>query len=278
MKRLIALVAAIVTGLSVAALAPAQTGDTTIDGNSHPNVGALLRERQDGSHSLTITCSGTLISPHVFLTAGHCAAYLLSHNQPTAYVTFKTDFGTDASRGYQITSTSPPSYVYHGTVVQNPNWHAPYQNDTAAIILDNAVTGITPAKVAPPHFLDGLGLSTLRETQFLNVGYGTSEQEVVPTVGPIFPFDGIRKWTISGFFALDPEYIHLDQNQTLGYSGTGYGDSGGPTFVSTPNGPVIVSVVSTGDVPCYATSVNERTDNDNAQAFITSVLRRAGDL
>ena len=35
-----------------------------------------------------------------------------------------------------------------------------------------------------------------------------------------FPFDGIRKWTISGYHALDREYIHLDQNIHRDLSGT----------------------------------------------------------
>ena len=91
----------------------------------------------------------------------------------------------------------------------------------------------------------------------MNVGYGTSEKEP-GTGGHTFPFDGIRKWTISGFHSLNTDEIHLDQNLARDLSGTGYGDSGGPTFVDTGNGPVIVSVVSTGDVPCVSTSVNTR--------------------
>jgi len=34
----------------------------------------------------------------------------------------------------------------------------------------------------------------------------------------------------------------------------------------------VISVVSTGDVPCYATSVNERVDTDNAQNFLAPYL------
>jgi hypothetical protein len=41
--------------------------------------------------------------------------------------------------------------------------------------------------LAPPHLV------------YTNVGYGSAEQVVVPKVGPTFPFDGIRKWTTSGF-------------------------------------------------------------------------------
>src|SRR5215208_5518683 len=266
MKRITALLVAAFVSLVVVAFAPAQTGDATIDNNDHPNVGALLRARADGS--LTIMCTGTLVSKHVFLTAGHCADFLLANNQPEAYVTFDPFFGTDATRGSKVFSTK-----YKGTVINNPAWHAPYQNDTAIIWFDKAITGIAPAKIAPLGFLDGLKDSrAIYDTQFLNVGYGTSEQEVVPTVGPTFPFDGIRKWTISSFSALDPEYVHLNQNQVQGNSGTGYGDSGGPTFVQTANGLVIVSVVSTGDVPCYATSVNERVDIANAQNFLAPYL------
>jgi secreted trypsin-like serine protease len=263
MKRTLMLIAVLALGLVTAGLAPAQTGDAQIDGNDHPNVGALLAARTDGS--LRIVCSGTLVSPRVFLTAGHCSDYLFSVGQNDTYVTFDTAFGTDS--GHNIFSTP-----YHGKVIGNPGYHVPYQNDTAIVLLDKTVKGITPARIAPLHFLDSLGRETLGETSFLNVGYGTSEQVVVPGTGPTFPFDGIRKWTISAFTTLDPEFIHLNQNLFLGYSGTGYGDSGGPTFVSTANGPVVVSVVSTGDVPCYATSVNERVDIENAQNFLAPYL------
>jgi hypothetical protein len=264
LKKLIALAAALVSALAVAGGAVAQTGDAQIDGNTHPNVGALLAKRADGS--LRIICSGTLVSPRVFLTAGHCSDFLFFLGQPDAYVTFDPFFGTDAA--HDIFSTP-----YHGKVVENPDWHVPYQNDTAIVLLDKAVKGIAPAKIAPLHFLDGLqDAGTLKGTKFTNVGYGTAEQIVVPGTGPTFPFDGIRKWTVSGFYALDPEYIHLNQNLAQGYSGTGYGDSGGPTFVDTAKGPVVISVVSTGDVPCYATSVNERVDTDNAQSFLAPYL------
>ena len=182
-----------------------------------------------------------------------------------AYVTFDPYFGTD--RDDNIFETP-----YVGKIVTNPDWHTPYQNDTALVFLDNPVKKIAPA-TAPLGFLDGLRASgAIQDTQFLNVGYGSAEQLVVPKTGRTFPFDGIRKWTISWFTTLDPEYIHLNQNIHQGNSGTGYGDSGGPTFVETANGPVVVSVVSTGDGPCWATSVNERTDTVNAHNFLDPYL------
>jgi len=257
--------AAALTALAFAAVAWSQTGDAQPDGTAHPNVGALLRARADGS--LTIVCSGTLVTSRVFLTAGHCSDYLFSLGQSTAYVTFDPNFGRDDD--HSVFSTP-----YHGTVIENPDWHKPYQNDTAIVLLDQPVTGITPASVAPLGLLSGLKASHALDAQsYLNVGYGTTEQVVVPKSGPTFPFDGIRKWTVSGYHALDSEYIHLDQNLARGLSGTGYGDSGGPTFLTVNGTQYVISVVSTGDVPCYSTSVNERVDTENAHAFLDQYLR-----
>src|SRR5438477_9383645 len=69
MKRLIATA----TLLAALATAPAALAITNggPDGNGHPEVGALLAQQafSDGTWE---ECSGTLISPTVFLTAAHC--------------------------------------------------------------------------------------------------------------------------------------------------------------------------------------------------------------
>jgi len=264
MRRTATLAAALTAALAVAGIALAQTNDAQPDGNGHPNVGALLMPRADGS--LRIICTGTLVSPRVFLTAAHCTSFMEANGFPRAYVTFDPEFGLNADRS--ITTTP-----YVGRIVTNPAYRAPYVNDTAIVVLDKAVKGIAPAKIAPVGFLDALKESrAIYETRFTNVGYGSAEQIVVPQTGPTFPFDGTRKWTTSGFYALDPAVVHLNQNIHQGESGTGYGDSGGPSFVDTPSGQVQVSVVSSGDVPCWATSTNTRVDTAAAQSFLAPYL------
>ena len=266
MKKLF-LIAAFVASLVLTNMnsALAQTGDAQPDGNAHPNVGAFLLPRlADGS--LRIICTGTLVTPRVFLTASHCTDFAVSQGFTHTYVTFDPNFGTNADHSIMTTP-------YRGRIVHNPAYKAPYQSDVSLILLDAPVTGIAPAKIAPLRFLDGLrDAGTITTTSFLNVGYGSSEQVVVKKVGPTFPFDGIRKWTISGFYALDPRFIHLNQNLAQGYSGTGYGDSGGPTFVQTARGLVVVSVVSTGDAALYATSVNTRVDTAEVRDFLAPYL------
>src|SRR3954471_19690543 len=69
MRRLVILAAAAAT-LILAGPAGAITNGTA-DGNRHPNVGGLVAATQY-SDGTWIYCSGTLISPTVFLTAAHC--------------------------------------------------------------------------------------------------------------------------------------------------------------------------------------------------------------
>jgi hypothetical protein len=76
LRKFIAALAATVATLVPVSGASAQTGDAQPDRNGHPNVGALLAKRTDGT--LRIICSGTLVLTRVFLTAGHCADFMYS--------------------------------------------------------------------------------------------------------------------------------------------------------------------------------------------------------
>jgi hypothetical protein len=66
--------------------------------NAHPYVGALVTEVEvaKGKTELLPACSGTLISPAVFLTAGHCTELLLEEDLPT-YVSFDPTYKPGAS-------------------------------------------------------------------------------------------------------------------------------------------------------------------------------------
>src|SRR4051812_44828412 len=65
------LVVAAVTVLSLAAPAGAIINGSP-DNGAHPNVGTVIWRGADGV--LFRTCTGTLVSPRVFLTAAHCLA------------------------------------------------------------------------------------------------------------------------------------------------------------------------------------------------------------
>jgi hypothetical protein len=107
----------------------------------------------------------------------------------------------------------------------------------------------------------------LQQAAYLNVGYGTHEAVNAPG-GKVYDFDGDRWRSVSGYSSLDKSFIHLKQKNNADQGGTGYGDSGGPTFL---NG-VQISVVSSGDVPLWSTSVNTRTDTQEVADFLRPYL------
>src|SRR4051812_17304450 len=64
------------------------------DGNAHPFVGTILFERPDGYYS----CTGTMLSPTVMLTAGHCTAEFGVPNSRT-WVKFTPDIVVQSGCG-----------------------------------------------------------------------------------------------------------------------------------------------------------------------------------
>jgi len=101
-----------------------------LDGNGHPNVGAMVLLDENGDPGLV--CSGTLISPTVFLTASHCTAFLpeIGVDAHDVYVTFDPVVG-------------PGATLYRGTAHTNPLYGGPESDphDVAVIVLDEAPAG-----------------------------------------------------------------------------------------------------------------------------------------
>jgi secreted trypsin-like serine protease len=254
MKRLIAVGAAL--ALAVTGTAAAITNGAP-DGTNHPNVGAFLVQRPSGWRVL---CTGTLVAPRVFLTASHCTSYAEA-NGWTVGVTFQS---TDAEN---------PATVLAGHTVTNPLYRHGVSHDVSIILLDKAVTGIPFAKLPQVGLLDEMKKTGAIDTTYTNVGYGTHEK-VKNAGGPAdFPFDGDRWYSFSSYSALNQDDIHLHQKDNADEGGTCYGDSGGPTLATAPDGKeYVVAVVSTGDVPCWSTSVNTRTDTQEARDFLAPYL------
>jgi len=227
------------------------------DNGQHPNVGAIMVPARSGVGYREV-CSGTLVSPTVFLTASHCTAFLEADPRPE-FVTFDE------------TDIEPfPSGLIPATPHTNPAYKGS-RNDVSVMVLSTPVYTITPAQLPPLGYLDTLPLE--QSTKLTVVGYGTSEQVIVKGEnGPQFPFEGDRGYGIGSFNALTPQWLMMSQNASHGDSGACYGDSGGPTFLgAAPNdGDVILAVTTTGDVPCYSTNVASRTDSPSARAFLST--------
>jgi hypothetical protein len=248
MKRFMLLSSALILLTLAARLAAITYG--LPDGTRHPNVGALVGTYSGGLYPY---CSGTLISPTVFLTAAHCGG---SSNRVA--VTFVSDFGGNVKL-HQGTFRSDPRYT----------WRQDDPHDIAVVLLDKPVSGITPAALPEAGQLE----SSDQSSEFTAVGYGGDEVINQPG-GPVIPYYDQRQYSTSTFSAINPGYLRLSQNPATGAGGTCYGDSGGPNFIGAglAETNVIAGTTITGDALCKATNVIYRLDTASARSFLRAFV------
>jgi secreted trypsin-like serine protease len=254
----------IVGVVAVALLAVASPASAIVygqfDGNRHPYVGAFAIKR-DGEFRRI--CSGTLISPRVFLTASHCTAAAEERGVPRneVYVTFDPR-PTQSSRFLRGTSFTHPEFGFSGPGgISDPH-------DIAVIVLDKTVRGITPATLPELGLLDRMrAANELRSARFVAVGFGTVRE--TRKTGPQGILDITeRRFAEQSYMSLLDAWLNLAMNEATGDGGTCFGDSGGPHFVGGIDSNLVVSITVTGDAVCKATDKTYRVDTASARDFL----------
>jgi trypsin len=244
MKKLVAAAAAAVAAIGITGVAVAITNGGP-DGNGHPEVGALLAPHafSDGTWE---ECSGTLISPTVFLTAAHCDEGL-----SRVTVTFASQY------------VAGKSTTYTGTWHADPNYNQAQSDpqDVAVVVLDKAVKGIAPARLPEAGSLDSLRVGD----KIVSVGYG-AQSVTMGAGGANFHYADIRYVAVGSVNAMNPAWIRASMNPSTGDGGTCYGDSGGPNFLGDTN--IVAGTTITGDFVCRATNVDYRMDTESARSFL----------
>lgn len=238
--------------------------------NTYSNTGAFIVKSPSGE--IFPICSGTLITPNVFLTASHCTQYFTSTLAPagyTAYVSF------DKSIPFGNLTSAKTKLLAVQYVVTNPNYNQSQSDsgDIGVLILQSNVKGFAPATLASCGLLDQLAAQNLlRDAVFTNAGYGLQNRVVgggVPYFQDMNPIP--RMYSFSSFNSLNGGYIRLSQNPSTGNGGTCFGDSGGPNFITVDGQLILASITITGDSVCRSTNVGYRLDTASAQAFLAYV-------
>jgi V8-like Glu-specific endopeptidase len=245
-RRLITVIA-VVAALTAASPAAAITNGTA-DGNRHPNVGGLVAATQypDGTW---LYCSGTLISPTVFLTAAHCA-----EDGERVGVTFDTAY-VEGDKVYYGTFEADPLY--------NQSQSDPH--DIAVVVFDKPIRGITPAKLPTAGSLSNLSGSQT----FTSVGYGAYEVTKGPG-GRQYLYNDVRMVATGTLNSTNASWLRISMNPATGNGGTCYGDSGGPNFLGTTQ--IVAAITITGDAVCRSTNVVYRLDTESARTFLAQYV------
>jgi V8-like Glu-specific endopeptidase len=248
MRKLVAFAATLVAAAGVTSAAFAITNGGP-DGSGHPEVGALLAPHafSDGTWE---ECSGTLISPTVFLTAAHC-----DEGVSRVAVTFDSIYNASTGK------------TYWGTWHANPNYNQAQSDpgDVAVVVLDKPVKGITPARLPRLGALDSLQVGD----GITSVGYG-AQSVTFGAGGPNFHYADVRYVATGSVNAMNAAWIRASMNPSTGDGGTCYGDSGGPNFLGAGASEtnIVAGTTITGDFVCRATNVDYRMDTFVAQSFL----------
>lgn len=212
--------------------------DGELDGEGHPYVGLMVA--QDAAGNPLWRCSGTLISPTLFLTAGHCTETPAAH----AEIWFASDVQSGIpGNGY------PNQGEVGGTTYTHPQYDpdAFYLHDLGVVVLDEPVTLETYGELPELNVLDNLATRRgLKDVTFTAVGYGLQKA---------FPDAAAWKEQAQRIrMVAHPQLLQINTGLTGDGSlllsnnthtgGTCFGDSGGPNFVGDSN--VVAGVTSFG--------------------------------
>jgi trypsin len=275
MKRLICLSVLVLTlivgSLITSRRVTAITYGFVDSNNTYSNTGAFIVKSPTTGQIFPI-CSGTMITPDVFLTASHCTIYYEQELAPRGFTVYVS---LDGSIPFGDLTSTKTKLLSVSSVVTNPNYNQSQSDsgDIGALILQSNVRGVTPAALPTCGLLDQLvAQNGLKNAVFTAVGYGLQNRVVgggVPYFQDVNPIP--RMYSFSSFNSLNGGYIRLSQNPSTGNGGTCFGDSGGPNFLTVNGNPLLAAITITGDSVCRSTNVDYRLDTTSAQGFLAYV-------
>ena len=229
---------------TLVALTLAAPSAAILDGEQdteHAYVGILVTEIEG---EVVPVCSGFLVSPTVFVTAGHCVDNL--GGVLPALVSFDQ-------------TLTPGSELLTGTAVPNPRFVAngSFAHDVALVLLDEPVTDRGFAQLPGPNRL----ASVPRSSGLTVVGYGANARH-----GNNLEFRLMRTFGGARLVKTEKKMAHLRMS-----TGICFGDSGGPVLLGSSD--LVVAVNSfVSNRQCEGNSFAYRLDTAEARAFLAPYL------
>jgi len=289
MKRKVVVLSAVVVLLALTAVPALAITNGVPDGNNHPYVGLMVTHDEDGFPLWR--CSGSLLSPEAFLTAGHCTEPPAAHVEvwfASGPVTTDPDYlaAVQADPDGAVSCNDSPLFDGYpcdgdggGDPQLNPDYCAsPCGNGLPGFafrdvgMVDLSSDPVSVAVVSAYADLPSAGqVDTLRNKTGVDfVGYGVSVQAQIPGVflpqpPPFYRWTGPRtrmfapSELVSGNFVHSDEFIKLALNPGGGSGGLCFGDSGGPDLLAGTDTILAVNSYVT-NVNCSGVGYSSRVD------------------
>lgn len=290
MRRVLLALSAVVAAMALAGPASAISGDFVRD-NEHPFVGLVVF--YDANGDFVWRCTGSLLTPTVFLTAGHCADTV--GGAVTARVYFQQDAGVNYDPTTQVDPVSGyPEYCANGTLgvtcatsdqLYNFDFSGsltvPDTHDVGLVILDQPIMLDEYGVLAEANSLDQLATQRGRQDLTFTVsGYGLTYKQQEHNGKPNVSFRE-RLMALSQLVNLNSGLNAGFNLQTVGngtgQGGTCNGDSGGPVFYGGYESNTVVGVTSFGlNNLCRGTDFAFRTDQPAVIEWILATVAESG--
>jgi hypothetical protein len=250
--------------------------DGELDGAGHPHVVLLLMEIGGAP---AFRCSGTLLSPTVLLTAGHC-----TNNYPDEpFSGMRVFTESDVQAGIGTTNNYPfagPNSVEAVAWASDPDYETGpfFLNDAGVVVLEQPGVVLTEYGTLPAvGQFDAAKFKKGNNTVFTSVGYGL--QKSFPTAAAWKNAASRTRYVahpyllqINTGFTLDTSML-LSNNANSG--GTCFGDSGGPNFLGDSN--VVAGITSFGlQRTCAGTGGVFRTDKQDVHDLVDWAMNYYG--
>jgi V8-like Glu-specific endopeptidase len=249
---------ALVIGVPIGAIT-----DGEFDGSRHPAVVLLLME-VDGAPAFR--CSGTLLTPTVLLTAGHCAGEPGEFSGMRVFTESDVDHGTNNYPFAGPNSVEAVFWAAHPAFTEAQF----FLHDVGVVVLQSpgVVLGASSyGRLPAEDQLDSL--RPRASTTFTSVGYGVQRINAAKEIAQrVRMFAQPHLIQVNTGFTGDFSLL-LSNNHATG--GTCFGDSGGPNFLGTSN--VVAGVTSFGlNGSCGGTGGVFRLDRRDVLDFVNAFL------
>ena len=270
-KKLVFAIFSVIVILSIAVSPVAAITGNWVEDFEHPFVGLIVF--YDENDVFLGRCSGSLLDPYNYLTAGHCVV-----GADRAIIYFQQDAGVNYDPATELDPvTGYPEFCAAGTLgvvcatsdeIYNYGFPQPLPNrhDVALVVLDQPINLSEYGQLPEAGFLDELATERgIQNVTFTASGYGLTYKNQLQNGKPNISFRE-RLMALSTLVNLDSALFNAGFNvQTsgngAGKGGTCNGDSGGPIFHGGFESNLIVAVTSFGlNALCRGTDFSYRID------------------